>query len=261
MEQPNRLQCISRDMLKYIAAVCMLIGYFLVYTIKELQLLGLRPPVSTLLYQLQFIAPPIFFFFIAEGFRYTRSRKKYALRLLIAAFVTQIAKVLCCHLTFSLSLFLHSWNVMVTLLLGLAALMLWECKLLAGWHAGVSLVVRCLLVGACCAVSFLLQAEWAIAGVLFILNFHVFRERPYLRMLLYEVIVLGYVSIGMGGIGAILSQWNLIAAMTLPILLITWFYNGEKGRHPVFAKWFFYLFYPAHLLLIFVVRLLAGGQA
>ena len=31
------------------------------------------------------------------------------------------------------------------------------------------------------------------------------------------------------------------------------FYNGKKGRHPVFAKWFFYAFYPLHYLVIWLM--------
>lgn len=36
------------------------------------------------------------------------------------------------------------------------------------------------------------------------------------------------------------------------------FYNGKKGTHPRFSKWFFYIFYPSHLLLIYFAKLLAG---
>lgn len=35
---------------------------------------------------------------------------------------------------------------------------------------------------------------------------------------------------------------------------MTVFYNGKKGRHPNFAKWFFYAFYPLHYLLIFIIE-------
>ncbi|MCR5306319.1 MAG: hypothetical protein K6E36_07480 [Oscillospiraceae bacterium] len=34
---------------------------------------------------------------------------------------------------------------------------------------------------------------------------------------------------------------------------MTVFYNGRKGRHPVFAKWFFYGFYPLQYLIIRII--------
>jgi hypothetical protein len=33
-------------------------------------------------------------------------------------------------------------------------------------------------------------------------------------------------------------------------------YNGKKGKHPNFAKWFFYIFYPLHYLRIFIVKII-----
>ncbi|MBE6853215.1 MAG: hypothetical protein E7505_07030 [Ruminococcus sp.] len=82
-------------MLKYIAAITMFIGYFGVYTARELRFFNLPKPLISVLFQLQFIAQPIFFFFIAEGFNYPRSKKNYALRLLGAAVITQFVYVLC----------------------------------------------------------------------------------------------------------------------------------------------------------------------
>ena len=39
---------------------------------------------------------------------------------------------------------------------------------------------------------------------------------------------------------------------------MTVFYNGRKGKHPTFAKWFFYIFYPLHYFIIWVVERIAN---
>ena len=42
-------------------------------------------------------------------------------------------------------------------------------------------------------------------------------------------------------------------------LCMTVFYNGRKGKHPTFAKWFFYCFYPLHYLVIWIVQRTVNG--
>ncbi len=246
----SRLRIFNRDTLKYLAIICLFVGHFLTFTALELRMFGLPPAIYTPLCYPQFIAPPIFFFFIAEGHFHTRSHKKYALRLLLTAIVTQFAFVLCDDGRFDLHHFLTEWNVMLTLFLGLVSLMIWDSKM--------KLPLRCLLILACGAAGFLLKAEWRIFGPLFILAFHLLRDRPWMRLLAYEIITLAYAIVAGGGLTGLLTQFNLIAVMTAAIVLITFFYNGKKGRHPRFAQWFFYAFYPGHFLLIYAVKLLAA---
>ena len=244
------LKFINRDVLKYIAVAVMFIGHFLMFTINELHFWGIPQDLAVTLIRFQYIAPPIFFFFIAEGFYYTHSKKNYALRLLGFSVLTQIAYVLCNTLTFDIKMFFTEWNVIMTLFLGLVVLIIWECKL--------PLPFRLLLIAACGVANWLLNMEWRIVGLLIILAFHLLRERPIIRLVVYEFIILGYFLIGMGGIEAIFVNLNIMSIMSLPIVLITFFYNGKKGKYPKFSKYFFYIFYPAHYLLIFFVKLIAG---
>ncbi len=49
---------------------------------------------------------------------------------------------------------------------------------------------------------------------------------------------------------SVLAMINFMVILCLPIL---WQYNGQRGRSPqvnAFLKWFFYLYYPLHLLVI-----------
>ena len=40
-------------------------------------------------------------------------------------------------------------------------------------------------------------------------------------------------------------------------IIILNFYNGKKcEKAPKFSKWFFYIFYPAHLLILSIVRIM-----
>ncbi len=244
------LRFINRDALKYIAVVAMFIGHFLTYTIRELKLLGMLTNVAGILMNLQFIAPPIFLFFIAEGFYYTSSKKKYAIRLFVFAIITQFTFVLSHALTFDAVMFFTSWNVIMSLFVGLVVIIIWE------WDK--SLPLRLLLIAGCCGLSYVLNMEWAITGQLIILVFHIFRERRIICVVLYELIMLSYITISSGRINAIFTNWKFVLATFFAIILIKYFYNGKKGKHPNFSKYFFYIFYPAHWVLIYFVRIIAG---
>lgn len=241
---------INRDVLKYIALAAMFIGHFLAFTAEELHFFGMPKGIAAFFMQFTYIVPPIFFFFIDEGFYYTHSKKAYAIRLFVFALITQIPCVLCNNMTFDIHKILTEWNVIMTLFLGLVVLIIWESKL--------KLPLRLLLIAACFALNFWLKTEWRISGILIILTFHLLRERPIIRLVVYELIILGYFAISLGGFEAILDNLSIIAIMTLPVLIITFLYNGEKGRFPKFSKYFFYIFYPLHYLLIFFVKLIAG---
>ncbi len=245
-KRTNITKILNRDLLKYIALTAMFIGHFLVFTIKELAFFGMPKSVATVLVYLQYIAPPIFFFFIAEGFHYTKSKKDYAIRLLIFAIITQVPFILLAQTKFDVIAFFTSWNVIMELFLGLLVLIIWESK--------KSLWLRILLIAICCAASHVFKVEWGIAGLLITLSFHIFREKPVFRFGVFELTMLGYTVATQGGFKALFTSWGLILPTTLAMILITFFYNGKKGRYPKFSKYFFYIFYPAHLLLIYCVK-------
>lgn len=54
-------------------------------------------------------------------------------------------------------------------------------------------------------------------------------------------------------IHALLSALGIVASG----IIILCFYNGKKSeKAPKFSKWFFYVFYPAHLLVLSIVRVI-----
>ena len=249
----QKLKIFDRDMMKYIALGLMFVGHLiswlnlLRYTDDPMAFLRL-PAWKLVLEETAVFCPPVMFFFIADGYRYTRDRKKYALRLLLFAVITQ---------PFDWLLFYEmngwrSFNVIFTLLLGLLAIMAWESRLKLWQRAGLALL--------CDAATVLLKSEWMVFGVLFILTLHIFRERPKTRFLLYMILVLASniiesvpIARAFPALTVFLRTVTGIAAMVAAYLCMTVFYSGKKGKHPVFTKWFFYAFYPLHYLVIWVI--------
>ena len=195
--------------------------------------------------QMSLIAPPTMFFFISEGFRYTRSRKKYALRLFIFAAITQIPFwMLFLKEPYDISDVLY-FNVIFTLFLGLLAIIVYESGLNKPLKISLTLLIYILSV----------FTEWNPFGIAYIMIWHVFRGDRRKLFITYTLLtlVMKLLQFATNLDTLTVSQsfadaFAMFIAQMLPLFIITYFYNGKKGKHPVFAKWFFYIFYPAHLL-------------
>ena len=241
---------INRDMLKYLAVIPMVIGHFCGYLSEEILYKDMNLAVFVLM-QMSLFAPPIFFFFITEGFRYTRSRKKYAIRLLWFAFINQVPFCLANHGTLLTTDLFLNLNIIFTLFFGLISIMIWETKL--------NIFIRIPLIVLLDILTFILSAEWMIFGIPIMLGFHIFRDTPkrrflwFLSMITLHELMQGIFSFS-GWFYTGLSALITFVAMMLAYYLLFNHYNGEKGKHPEFAKWFFYILYPVHLWLIYIVK-------
>ncbi|MBR5089318.1 MAG: hypothetical protein IK093_07815 [Ruminiclostridium sp.] len=263
MEQKSAgLKVFDRDAVKYIAIFFMFWGHLfswltLMRNPEADDPYVLMPWWQGLLSHASLICPPVMFFMITDGYKYTHDRKKYAIRLLIFAFITQIPDWL-------VFVPVHGWwtaNVIFTLLFGLLAIIAWESKL-KKWQ-------RVLLVILCSGATLAISAAWEIFGVLLIFFLHIYRDKPKARFVSYLIVagvwkglaVMWQLIGGTFGIAAIYHDALDLAFVLLGYALMTVFYNGKKGRHPVFAKWFFYIFYPVHYLIIWLVFMLTPQAA
>ncbi|MBQ6403239.1 MAG: hypothetical protein IJI27_04985 [Oscillospiraceae bacterium] len=238
--------------LKWIALISMLldhIGYVLVAA--WIRASGRTAALTALYYGLRGVgrlAFPIFCFLLVEGFVHTRSRAKYLLRLLAFALVSEIPY----DLAFRRTLFyLGKQNVFFTLVLGLLAVWAWQTLIEGKNERGFSLwraAGACLAACGATAAAHFLHSDYGIYGVLLILAFYPAREEPWLRDLCAALVLAAMVFLG--------GVWKpeLFGLLALPLLHC---YSGERGRQ---SKWFFYVFYPGHLLLLYLLHRLIWGS-
>ena len=238
LDKKFALQFIDRDLLKYIALVLMTLGHWSLDIYKNI--IPSRSLFKFLVVA-EYFAPPVFFFFIAEGFHYTKSKTKYAIRLLIFAVITQIPY----SLTYPGGLTLYNlflqWNVIMTLFLGLCALIVMHCE----WK----LPLRLLTIAALMAVSWLLNCEWKVSGIMIMLLFALLRQKPLLRFIAYTVFMFAVDCVMVRNIPALSDYLHYLLPIWIAGVVITFFYNGKKGHLPLFSKYFFYVWYPLHLFV------------
>lgn len=180
------------------------------------------------------VAFPIFCFLLVEGFMRTRNVGKYIGRMSLFAILTEIPYDLAfsaCILTWK------DQSVMLTLLIGL--LTMWGCSLIEKkWQENY--IVQWIGFAACLAVgmqlAYLLNTDYAYKGILSIMAMYFFRKDKNLQVLA-------------GGITFFWEPWALLA---FPLIYL---YNGQRGMK---MKYFFYAFYPLHLLLLYLIAMMMG---
>ena len=185
------------------------------------------------------IAMPVFAFCISEGFAHTHDKQRYLLRMGIFSLVSEVPFDL---VTAGVPLESSHQNIMATFFWAILGLMLFER--ITGEGAPKSRE----------AAGFIMLAVFAMLSVLLGLDYN---------MLGCGLIFVFYLLRGKG------LEIEAAAGAVYPALLrnmgIYWFgllgflpilsYNGQRGRG---LKWLFYLFYPGHLLLIWLVRTMLG---
>ena len=167
---------------------------------------------------------PIFCFLIVQGFIHTSNKRKYATRLLLFALISEVP--------FDIAI-LNSWwtmdaqNVFFTLLIGFCVLWLIE-------SLQDKMILQIIVIGLGMGLAFLLKTDYSYWGVILIAALYYFRSWPVMQTIS----------------GCIFLLWEAPATLAfIPINM----YNGKRG---ISMKYLFYIFYPAHLLLLALIRYL-----
>lgn len=188
------------------------------------------------------IAAPIMCYMIAEGYHYTSDLKKYTLRLFLFAVVS--------HFPYVWYFGLQWWqatSVIWGLALGLVALA-------AAKREDWSLPLRAAIVLACCLLA--VPADWNYVAVLWILFFGLFRGQTEKQLFSFAVIgILFHIIPSIREIGWT-QAYQLGIFLAVPLLLL---YKGRQGKKSNLMKWGFYVFYPFHLVLLELVKMIASA--
>lgn len=213
MNQRWNIQCLDSFQLKCIAIVSMALDH----TGAVLY------PSQIWLRCLGRIAFPIFCFLIVEGFFHTHDVRRYMGRLGVFALISEIPYDLAFR---GVPLEYAHQNVFFTLLIGIGMMVLLERNREWPVKAVILLLAMWLAV--------LIRSDYNFRGILLIFVFYIFHESRWL-------------AVTAGGFWNFLYQGVIQKYGVLSVLPLA-LYNGERGRK---MKYFFYIFYPAHLLLLY----------
>ena len=196
-----------------------------------------------LLHMIGRITAPIMWFFIAEGYHYTKNLQKYILRLFLFAIVSHFAYDFALNIPFVpfTTGFFNQTSVIWTLLCGLLILTVIDSSALPGWG-------KILLIVGLCVVSF--PADWSCIAALSIMGIGTNRGNFKKQMFWMMAFTVMYAIVYCFFIDKIYAVLQLFTALSIPILKC---YNGERGKWKG-MKWLFYIYYPAHLAILGLLR-------
>jgi hypothetical protein len=214
---------VGREILKWIAVATMTVDHVGAIFYPSYEVLRIIGRISF----------PLFSFLIALGMESTHNVKNYFIRLFIFALISQIP--------FSLALgtgILEHLNIFFTLSFGVLFIYFLQKKSM--------LILLPMLVS-------ILNFDYGVYGILIIGSMYILRENAKLGIT--SILVLNLV---------FLPQWStqIFSLLALPIILL--YNNGflnitreSKGKnpYPVWRKYFFYIYYPLHLTLLYLIKL------
>ncbi|MDO5540388.1 MAG: TraX family protein [Eubacteriales bacterium] len=234
---------LNRDAIKYLAAAAMLMNHTAHVFMEP----------GTMLYlvfeYIGYFTAITMVYFLVEGYGYTRSRQKYGMRLLAFAVISQIPYVF--------AFGMQQLNMLFTLFICFLILYVQETMR----NIRIRRILTALL------VFTTVFCDWPLFAAVFTLLFMWSRSDGYWdrrkMAMSYGVSALmfaffnynSYLPVCQALIRAALSSVGIV----LSGIVIMNFYNGRRGkRGRTFSKWFFYVFYPAHIIILILVRDLVG---
>ena len=188
------------------------------------------------------LAFPIFAFFIAQGMIYTRNRKRYILNMLILGVISQIPYMF-------LSARMYDLNIMFTFVVASVAIVLIE-EVGKKQNIGCSILLGVLFV-VTVVLSYFGILNYGFLGVMLVLCFYFIKNKGWSFAVAGVILVLMAIRTCLR---SSFSFENAVQAWSVLSLVLLLFYNGGKGKANL--KHMFYIFYPAHLVVILIITLL-----
>lgn len=199
-----------------------------------------------LLHMVGRLTAPIMWFFMAEGFHYTKNVKRYIFRLFVFAIVSHFAYNFAGGIPFIPSGMFNMTSVMWSLAWSVVIMLIFTTDKLQQW---IKIVLTILI----CLITF--PSDWStiatMCPVYLYLNRNNFKKQAFtifIWSLMYSIIYFIFID----------KIYGIIQMCTLLSLPILKQYNGKRGNYSG-MKWFFYLYYPAHLFAIGIIRVLMGN--
>lgn len=201
------------------------------------------------------LAFPIFAFFIAEGFRYTRNRGKYFMRVFLLGVICQIVYTIADGSVYIGILLVFSLSIILIYLLDclktavkdqrsdLCAKLFGSKEVSRKLDISLCAVLFAVAVGGCYLLCENVAVDYGFWGIMLPVAMSAFSNKWAKLGTFSAVLIVLCMTASF--------HWQPLSLFTIPLLAI---YNGKPGKYRM--KYFFYVFYPAHLVVLYLIDML-----
>lgn len=211
-------------------------------------------PLPLVMHIIGRITCPIMCYFIAEGYHYTKNINRYTCRLFVFAAISHFAYVFASagfvdwksFIPFYYGSIFNQTSVMWPLAWGLVMLRVVNSKKIKSSVAKTALIILI------CLITF--PSDWSCVASLCVLAIGTNRGKFKSQMLWLVFYVAIYSVVYFFAIDKLYGLVQMAVVLSMPILLM---YNGQRGKSRMvnkFMKWFFYIYYPLHLIIIGIIQ-------
>ena len=239
----NNLKCLTNNQLKIIACISMFFDHLGVMCFPKILVFRI----------IGRIAFPIFAFMIAEGCYYTKNKLKHLLTIFILGVIMQIVLYFAMNMT--------DFSIFLVFTVSIILIYLFE-------YLDNNIKEKNILMTIITSVLFLsltigliwytnnytyFVMNYNFYGIIIPVNIYIIKK--YFKK--YHIILSAITII----IGSILHAIHLkfyVNILAIFGVMLLFLYNGKRGKSNL--KYFFYLFYPLHFVLIYGIQLLLSGN-
>lgn len=207
-------------------------------------------PLPVAMHLIGRLTAPIMWFFVSEGFYYTKNVKKYMLRMFIFAVISHFAYCFAFGIN-PIPLVTGIFNqTSIMYPLFISVVVLWLQNKEKRMNKYLKFAIIFVLIWSA------FPADWSCIAVLAIVNMYSKRGDliGQMKAMIFWVFIYGVISFFF--VSKVYALALVGVLMVYPLLKM---YNGEKGKAD-WMKWFFYIYYPLHLVIIGIMRVLMYGD-
>lgn len=192
------------------------------------------------------LTAPIMWFFIVEGYNYTHNLRNYLTRLFLFAIISHFAYCLAFGIPFVPNSIFNGTSVMWSLAWSVVLLTIFDSK-------RINEKTKMLLMVLIFIITF--PSDWSCVAVFAIIFMNKYRGNFKKQMQTMMIGTLMYSIVYCLFLDKVYGILQLFTCLTIPILYL---YNGQRGKLKL--KYLFYIYYPLHLIIIGIIRLIIYGN-
>lgn len=222
----SRYLKLNAAQLKYIAIITMLIDHTAIILNGQVDFITQHYDIMRNIGRIAF---PIFVFMLVEGFHKTKNIKRYLGKIFIFALISEIPY----NLMITGEIFNTNYqNIFFTLFLGLLMIIFMDKVK----YKRMSILYTLAIFFIFSVLSVLFNVSYSFNGMIAIAIFYIAYNKSIIEKMIYYTTAF---------------YFEIDSVVHLANLMLTFCYNGKRGKQ---NKMFFYLFYPLHITALLLIK-------